>query len=461
MKENMSMEQRLVLWVSILASFVAFLDGSVVNVALPAIARSLGGGLATQQWVVNGYLITLGSLMLIAGSFSDIFGRKRIMSFGLIGFAITSFLCALAPNGLFLILARSLQGIAGALLVPSSLALIMSTFTGTKQSKAIGSWTAWTVIGPAIGPLIGGMLVDIASWRYIFIVTLLPIIAALWLLRSLRQPEDIDTSVKVDFIGTILCAIGLGGLVYVFIEQPHFGWASPLIYLPLIAGIIASLTFIWHEKHTTYPMLPLALFNVRNFSVGNVATAGIYAGLSIATFMIAIFIQQVSDYTATEAGLSLLPVTIMMFALSPVFGRAAGKYGPRWFMAFGPIIGGIGFLVLLRVDQSAPYLTQLLPGILLFGLGLSMTVAPLTSAILGSIDSRQSGIGSAINNAVARVAGLLAIAAVGLVVGPTLTLNGFHQGLIMTAALLIAGGIVSGIGIQNPVLTTAKSASPQ
>jgi EmrB/QacA subfamily drug resistance transporter len=458
--KDMTSQQRLVLLISILASFVAFLDGSVINVALPAIARDLGGGLITQQWVVNAYLITLGSLMLIAGSLSDIFGRKKILVYGLIGFAVTSFLCAVAPNGIILILARAIQGIAGALLVPSSLALIMSTFSGAKQSKAIGSWTAWTVVAPAIGPLIGGILVDVASWRYIFIVTLLPIIVALWLLRSLQAPQEEQGVVKVDFIGAILCALGLGGVVYVFIEQPQLGWSNPLIYTPLIIGLLACIAFIQYERRAVHPMLPLALFKVRNFSVGNIATAGIYAGLSVATFLIAIFIQQIGGYTATEAGIAFLPVTVFMFLLSPLFGSLAGKYGPRWFMAGGPIIAGLGFLVMLRIDHTAAYWTQLFPGIVLFGLGLSMTVAPLTSAILGSISSRQSGIGSAINNAVARVAGLMAIAAVGLVMGPVLTVSGFHQGLIMTALLLIAGGVISAFGIKNPRMPDATKPAP-
>lgn len=449
MKNEMTTQQRLVLLISIFASFVAFLDGSIVNVALPAMARELGGGLILQQWVVNAYFITLGSLILIAGSFSDLFGRKRILWIGLIGFATTSLLCAVAPNGLLLIAARALQGVAGALLVPSSLALIMATFQGSQKSKAIGTWTAWTTIAPAIGPLIGGFLVDSSSWRLIFAINLLPIAIALWLLRSLTLPEHVRDSTKVDIIGALLCTTGLGGIVYAFIEQPQFGWGSPFILLPLIIGLIAFSSFILYERRAEHPMLPLALFKVRNFSIGNIATAAIYGGLAVSVFLITIFIQQVGGYSAIAAGISLLPVTVFMFSLSSRFGALAGKLGPRLFMGLGPIVAGTGFLLMLRVDQSVSYWSQLFPGIILFGLGLSMTVAPLTATILGSISSHQSGIGSAINNAISRIAGLVAIAILGIIIGPTITLSGFHQGIILTATLLFAGGIISALGIQN------------
>lgn len=446
----MTKQQRLVLLVSILASFVPFLDGSVINVALPAITHDLGGGLVLQQWAVDSYLITLGALMLVAGSFSDLFGHKKILIAGLIGFGTASVLCALAPTGEFLIIARGLQGVAGALLVPSSLALIISAFSGPAQGKAIGSWTAWTGISFVIGPLLGGFLVDVLSWRYIFAINVLPILFTLWLMRGLTESEKTHKNVRVDFVGAALCAVGLGGTVYALIEQAHYGWASPYIYLPLVGGLIALIYFVWHERRTPQPMLPLSLFKVRNFSVGNIATISIYAGLSIATFIISVFIQQVSGYTAVQAGLALLPITIIMFFLSSRFGALAGKYGPRLFMAVGPLLGAIGFLAMLRIDESAAYWSQLFPGVLIFGVGLSVTVAPLTSAIFISISSRQAGIGSAINNAVARIAGLIAIAALGLLTGPSLDLAGFRRGIIATAALLVAGGVISAIGIQNP-----------
>jgi EmrB/QacA subfamily drug resistance transporter len=446
----MTKQQKLVVLISILASFVAFLDGSVINVALPAITRDLHGSFAVQQWVVDAYLLSLGSLILIAGSLSDLFGRKRILSAGLIGFGAASILCAVAPNSGLLIFARLLQGVAGALLVPSSLALIMSAFKGSAQGKAIGTWTAWTGIAFLVGPLLGGSLVDAGSWRYIFAINLIPIGITLWLMRRLKQKEVIHSNTKVDFTGAIIGALGLGGPAYAFIEQPNQGWGSPAVFLPLIFGVLAFAAFIVYEMRAPNPMLPLSLFKQRNFLVGNIATTAIYAGLSVATFLLAVFVQQVGGYSALEAGLALMPVTIIMFFLSSRFGALSGRYGPRFFMAVGPIVGGIGFLTMLRIDASVDYLGVLLPGILLFGLGLSMTVAPLTTAVLSAVPVEESGIASAVNNAVSRVAGLAAIAAVGIVIGSQVDVAGFRQSILFMSGLLIAGGIVSAIGIQNP-----------
>lgn len=448
MLELMTRQQRLVLIISILASFVAFLDSSVVNVALPAISRDLGGGLVTQQWVVDAYLITLGSLILLAGSLSDLFGRKRVLAAGLIGFAITSILCAVAPTHTFLILARGLQGIAGALLVPSSLALIISSFTGSAQGKAIGNWTAWTGISFIIGPLLGGFLIDVASWRLIFAINIIPIAVCLWLLKSLEQPEHTQR-VTIDAWGAVLCSGGLSGAVFGLIEQPRYGWHSAIILAPLIIGSLLLAGFVWYERRSATPMLPLSLFNIRNFWVGNIATVAIYGGLSVATFLIVIFLQQVSGYSAFDAGLSLLPVTVIMFLLSPRFGALAGKYGPRLFMTIGPLTAGVGFLLMLRVAAHVDYWSQLLPGVLVFAVGLSMTVAPLTSAILGDIDPAQAGIASAVNNAISRIAGLIAIAVVGVIVGTHINLNGFHRVTVIVAISLMVGGAISALGIRN------------
>jgi len=447
---------RLVLIVAILASIIAFLDGSIVNVALPAIQHSLGGGLSTQQWVVDAYLITLGAFMLVAGSLSDIIGRKRVMMIGLIGFGVTSLLCAAATTKELLIIGRLLQGVTGALLVPSSLALIMSRVPKDRQHAAIGAWTSWTGIAMLIGPFVGGILVDLGSWRYIFLLNVLPIAVTVYLLAKLQDERDMSIRVKIDWYGAILGALSLGGIVYALIEQPHFGWTHPLIYGTMGVGIVSLALFIWREKVAAQPMMPLGLFRSRNFTAGNIATLSIYAGLSLVAFLITIFVQQVGHYTATAAGLTMVPMSILMFFLASRFGKLSGEYGPRIFMTAGPLIVAAGFVTMLFIDASANY-WAMLPGILLFGIGLSVTVAPLTAAILGAVDSKRSGIASAINNVVARVAGLVAVALIGTVTGYTLNLAGFRNGLILSIVLFIVGGLVSFVGIRNPKKPKADS----
>jgi EmrB/QacA subfamily drug resistance transporter len=450
----MSKQQRLVLVVAIMASFVGALDGFIVNVALPAISKDLGGGLVVQQWVVDAYLLTLGSCILIAGSLSDLFGRKRVLEIGLIGFGLSSLLCAVAPNGGTLIAARAIQGLAGALLVPSSLAMIISAFSGSAQSKAIGSWTAWFSIAAVGGPLLGGLLVNYSTWRWIFGINALPIAVCLWIMRKLEQPTEDEHRAKVDSSGALLCMFGLGATVYALIEQPNHGWTNPVILAPLLVGLALLAVFVWTESKVKQPMLPLSLFKRHNFSVGNVATAAVYAGLSLSTFMLVITLQQVGGYSALEAGVALLPVTAVMFFLSSRSGALAGKYGPRLFMGVGPIIAAGGFLLMLRVQEQVNYATELLPGVLVFALGLVTTVAPLTAAILGDVDPKFAGVGSAVNNAVARIAGLVAIAFAGVITGPHLDIHGFRRTMITVAIMLAVGGIISAIGIQNPKMSS-------
>ncbi len=451
----MSKQQRLVLVVAILASFVAFLDSAIVNVALPAIMRELGGGLSVQQWVVDAYLLTLGSLIMIAGSLSDLLGRKKILWLGLWGFGVASLLCAVAPSATLLIIARALQGVAGALLVPSSLAMIISAFSGPAQGKAIGSWTAWTGISFILGPLVGGVLVDSASWRWIFAINVLPIAITLYLLSKVEVAKDKKSDATVDFVGAVICAVGLGSTVYALIEQQHYGWASPMIYGPLAVGIVLLFVFLLYEGRVKHPMLPLSLFKNHNFSVGNVATLSVYAGLTASFFLLVVFLQQVAGYSALAAGLAGVPVTLILFILSPKTGELAGKYGPRLFMGFGPIIAGAGWLLMLRLTTDVHYWTQLFGPIVLFGIGLAITVAPLTAAILGDVPPEKAGIASAVNNAVARIAGLLAVAAVGVIMNVEVlsksTMPAFHRGILTVSILLIIGGLISLAGIRNPV----------
>ena len=456
----MKSNERLVLAIAVLASFVTFLDGSVINVALPAISRELGGGLTVQQWVVDAYLITLGTLILLAGSLSDTFGRMLVLKVGLYGFAATSLLIAISPSAEFLIVMRALQGVAGALLVPSSLALIISTFRGVPQAKAIGTWTGFTSAAFLVGPLLGGLFVDYLSWRLVFAINIVPIAVTLVLIARLGQKNVRPVGGGIDWFGAVLGIVGLGGPVFALIEQANYGWGSPAIYLPFGIGVAAFVTFVLRQRTTRHPMLPLGLFSVRNFSVGNVATTLVYAALSLGGFLLTVFLQEVGGYSATAAGLAMLPTTIISILLSSYFGTLAGRYGPRLFMGIGPVIGGIGYLLMLSIGEDVNYLTQVLPGVVLFAFGLTITVAPLTAAILGSIPSEQSGVGSAINNAVSRIAGLVAIALIGVIVGSSLTVESFHRGLVVTAALLIAGGVVSFIGIRNPVPEKVPAVQP-
>jgi EmrB/QacA subfamily drug resistance transporter len=440
--------QTRILVIAILASFVAFLDGSVVTVALPAISRELGGGLTVQQWVVDAYLITLGSLILIAGSLSDVFGRRRVLRAGLIGFGVTSLACALAPNAVFLIVSRAAQGVAGALLVPSSLAIIISTFSGPAQAKAIGRWTAWTGIAAIAGPVLGGFFVDTLSWRFIFVINVLPIVLTLLLMIGLGRDER-RPGVRIDYAGAVLGALGLGGTVFGFIEQGQYGWSDARVWVSLAVGGAALIAFFLTERRVAQPMLSFDIFRTRNFWVGNIATALIYGALSFGPFILVLYLQEVAGYSAFAAGFTTIPSTLLMLTLSGLWGSLAGKFGARWFMAIGPVVTGIGFLTMFRMGTTVDYWTELLPGVVLFGLGLSITVAPLTSAVLGAIPSGQAGIASAVNNAVARVAGLVTVACAAFVVGSQLDHAGFQRALIVVIALFLLGGIVSAIGITN------------
>jgi EmrB/QacA subfamily drug resistance transporter len=409
--------KRLTLVATILGSSIAILDSSVVSVALPSIQRSLGGGLAGQQWVSNAYLLTLGSLILLGGSLGDIFGERRIFALGVGGFGMASLLCAIAPSIGLLIAFRAVQGIAGALLTPSSLAVIVATFPERERGPAIGAWTAWGTVAGALGPLVAGLILNVASWRWIFVINLPLVIACLWLILSaVPATSPSNTSRRIDVVGAVLCVLGLGGAVFALIEQPRLGWSNPAVGGSLIGGVLTFAAFLIYESRASDPMLRLDLFKSRNFAVGNVETLALYGGLSAFSFFLVLYLQQVAGYSPLEAGLALLPESIVMFALSSRFGTLADRLGPRLFMGAGPLIAGAGILMLLNFGVRVDYVTQLLPGLLLFSLGLSVTVAPLTAAILAGVDQREAGIGSAINNAVARVAGLIATVAIGAIV---------------------------------------------
>jgi EmrB/QacA subfamily drug resistance transporter len=412
----MTQHQRTVLVACILATAVVLVDSTVVNVALPAIERDLGGGLAGQQWTSNAYLLTLGSLLLIGGSLGDIFGERRVFMAGVIGFGLTSVMCAVAPTIELLVVSRALQGVAGALLTPAALAVIVATFGGDQRARAIGAWTAWAGIGAVLGPLVGGQIVDNASWRWIFAINVPFLVLTLILAGRALPPGERPEGGKVDLLGAVLCALGLGGVTYALIEQPLRGFGDPLIFGTLAAGAALFAAFLVYESRIEKPMLPLELFRRRNFAVGNIETLTMYGGLGLLFFFLVLFLQQVAGYSALEAGASSLPVSIVMFFLSSRFGALADRYGPRLFMGLGPIVAACGLALLIRLGREVDYLTDLLPAITLFGLGLAMTVAPLTATVLSDADEHNAGVASGVNNAIARVAGLVAVAGVGAVV---------------------------------------------
>jgi EmrB/QacA subfamily drug resistance transporter len=409
--------QRLTLVATILASTVVFLDATVVNVALPAMERDLGMGLAGQQWVVEAYLLALVSLLLVGGSLGDHFGRRRIFTIGLAAFGVASILCALAPGAGVLIALRGVQGLAGALLVPGSLAILTSTFSGEARGRAIGTWTAWSGISTIAGPAAGGFLTETLSWRFVFWINVPLIVATLLItLQSVEESRDPDAVRGFDIPGVVLSALGLGGPVFALIEQPTYGWSDPVVFIPLAAGVACFAGFVLREATARAPMLPLTLFRVRNFAVANAATLTTYGGLIGSSFFLTLYLQQVGGYSPLAAGFASVPVSLMLFFLSPRFGAFTARVGPRLPMALGPIVGGAGLLLLLRVGVHPSYLTQVLPALVVFGLGLSATVAPLTTTVLNSVDEHNAGIASGVNNAIARVAGLLTIAVLGAVV---------------------------------------------
>jgi EmrB/QacA subfamily drug resistance transporter len=441
--------QKLVVAIAVLASFVSFLDGTIVNVALPKMIHELGGGLSAQQWIVDAYLVTLGAFILVAGSVSDLYGRILVMRIGLIAFGISSIAVGAAPTVEFLIVARAVQGVAGALLVPSSLALITSNIRGAAQGRAIGIWTGMTSVAMIAGPVIGGLFVDLLSWRFAFFINVIPIAVVLWLLVRLGQRDVRKEGVRIDYLGSVLCTVGLAGVVFALIEQQTLGWANPAIWGSMAIGVLSFAGFLVRERFARQPVMPLGLFRARNFWSGNVATALIYGALSLSSFAIGVYLQEGPKLPATLAGVASLPSTIIMILFSSRVGSWSGRLGPRLFMTIGPIICGIGVLTMLLVMRDFNYWWQMLPGIIIFGIGLTLTVSPLTSAILGAIEPERSGIASAVNNAVSRVAGLIVTAMLGVITGGALNLDGFHRTIVVMAAMLIAGGLVSWAGIRN------------
>lgn len=396
-----------------LGSATVFLDASMVPVALPSLAHELGGGLALQQWVTVAYLLTLGALVLVGGSLSDLFGRRRVFAVGALGFAAASLLCAAAPNAAVLIAARAVQGVAGALLVPSALALLGDAFAPAQRGKAIGAWTAWTGLATVLGPLAGGVLVATVSWRGLFVLSAGPALSALWFLRAI--PPRPARHARVDSAGALLATLAFGGLSVALVEQPQRGWSDLLVLGALIVASIGLVSFVFHERRSVAPMLPLGLFHRRNFSVATLGTVLLYAAFNASWFFTVVFLQQVAGYTALQAGMALSPIPVLIFALSRTFGGLADRHGARRLIAAGSLLSAAGLALLVRVGAGAAYAVDVLPAVAVLGLGLAMAAAPLTAVVLGDVSAECSGIASGINNAAARISGLLAIAALGVV----------------------------------------------
>jgi len=454
--------KRLVLVACILGSAVVTVDSTVVNVALPAIRADLGGGFAGQQWTANAYLVTLASLILVGGALGDVLGERRVFAAGVIGFGATSLLCAISPTIEVLVLARALQGMSGALVAPAALAVIVAVFPRDERGKAVGSWTAWGAIGTVLGPLIGGQLVDLASWRWIFAVNIPLVLVTLALVaKVIPSSSNADDDVGVDVAGAVLCASGLAALTFGLVRAPEVGVVDPTVFTPLIAAVGLLGGFLTHERRTPHPMLPLELFRNRNFAVGNLQTLAMYAGLSLLFFFLVIFLQQAAGYSATAAGTASLPVTVSMFLLSSRIGALADRFGPRLFMGVGPLVTALGLASMATLGSDLTYFGDLLPRLVVFAIGLSMTVAPLTATVLASADEGNAGTASGVNNAIARTAGLLGIALVGAIVAGRYgqdaesSVGGFHLAMGISAALVAVGGVLGLIGIRNPERETS------
>ena len=445
--ELRSRRGRTTLAATIVGSGMVFLDSTVVNVALPAIERDLETDLAGLQWVVTGYLLTLGALLLLGGALGDLRGRRRIFVAGLGVFTAASILCAAAPSLTVLIAARVLQGVGGAMLVPQSLAIVTAAFRQEDRGAAIGAWSGLSGLSTAIGPFIGGSLVDAFSWRWAFLLNV-PLAAATWLLaRAVPETRDADASPHLDVPGALTVTLGLAGLVYALIEGPTRGFGSWPVMIAGTSGVALLVAFVEIERRSTTPMVPLALFRSRRFTGANLTTFTVYAALGSGFFFVSLQLQTVLGYSALESGAAGLPVTALLATLSTRMGRLAQRIGPRLPMTVGPIIAAAGFLLLSKVDDGSGYWTGVFPGMVVFGVGLAITVAPLVGAVLMSVDERYTGTASGINNAVSRVAQLLAIALLpfaaglaGVEVGTEAFADGYARAALMTSALLAIGG---------------------
>lgn len=435
-----------VMVVAVMVSMVAFLDSTVVNLALPATERDLGGGLCLQQWVVDGYLLALAAAILPGGSISDLFGRVQVMRFGLVAFGTGSVLAATAASPAMLISGRLIQGLGAAFLVPGSLAMINSTFDRAHRPAALGSWTAWTGTAFAFGPLLGGLAVDLVGWRWIYALSAIPMVIGFALTFWLCPMPGPAQRPRLDVAGSALSAAGLAATVYALIESGRHGW-HPHLVASLIVGIAALLAFVAWQRRAPNPLVPLDLFKTRGIATANLTTAFIYGALTMGSLAITLYTQEVAGYCATIAGLITLPSPLLSFLFAKRVGARAARIGPRVFLTTGPVLAGLGLLLIRPSAHGFNVITHLLPGMILLAIGMVLTSTPLTALNLSSVEPGRSGIAAALQNAVGRTSALTSVACVGLIASGRLTDSSFARLLHVAAALFVIGAVVNGFSL--------------
>ncbi|MHA7210331.1 DHA2 family efflux MFS transporter permease subunit [Arthrobacter sp. MDT1-65] len=456
---------RWILLATVLGSGMAGIDATVVNVALPTIGADLGADFAALQWMVTGYTLTLASFILLGGSLGDRFGRKRIFVTGVVWFAVASLLCGLAPDAGLLVAARALQGVGGALLTPGSLAILQAGFSGEDRARAIGAWSGLGGVATAIGPFLGGWLVESVSWRWVFLLNVPIAAVVVWIAgRHVPETRDADATGRLDVAGAVLGALALAGTTYALIEAPARGSGAPAVLAAAILGLVAAVAFLVVEWRIAHPMLPLRIFANRQFSAANAVTFLIYAVFGGIFFLLVLHLQVVAGFSPVGAGTAMLPITALMLVLSPRAGALGARIGPRIPMTVGPLLCAVALVLMPRIGPGASYLADVLPAVIVLGLGLSLLVAPLTSTALSAVPERQAGLASGVNNAVARAAGLVAIAVLPAAVGltgdaysdPVVFKAGFDAACAIGAGVLVLGGVLAAVTIRNPAVPESE-----
>jgi EmrB/QacA subfamily drug resistance transporter len=444
---------------SVLGSSIALLDATVVGIALPTMGRTFHTGLGPLQWVVTGYTLTLSALLLLGGSLGDRVGRRRIYVVGVVWFAVASAACGVAPSAGVLIGTRVLQGIGAALLTPGSLALLQASFVPSDRSRAIGTWSGFSGIASAAGPLVGGYLISAASWRWVFYINVpLALAAVVVTLRFVPESKDPSTAGRLDYRGAILAVVALGGITFGLIQGPTDGWTSPVVVVMLAVGVAASMGFVFAEHAERHPMLPLGMFRARQFTAANAVTFAVYAALAGALFLIPTELQIGSGYSPLQSGLAIVPVPAVMLALSGQSGRLSAIIGPRLQMSVGPVVVAVGLALLVRLTDGSNYLVYVFPAVVTFAFGLAITVAPLTATAMSAAPAEHAGMASAVNNDVARVGGLIAVAVLPALSGITgmsylhadQLAGGFRTAVLISSGLCLAGALLAVVGIRNP-----------